>query len=62
MDEDADLSDHDYESIYGREAMQARVLARLDAILQRIEARSTAVSEEVARLKMLLREDVPQEG
>jgi hypothetical protein len=59
MCEEDDLPDHDYESIYGREAMQARLLARLDATLKRIEARSTAVSEDVARLKQMLREDVP---
>jgi hypothetical protein len=57
MCEDADLSDHDYESIYGREAMHARTLARLDATLQRIEARSAAVSADVARMKAMLRKD-----
>jgi hypothetical protein len=62
MDEDTDLPDHDYESIYGREAMQARTLARLDATLRRLEARSAAVSADVARLKQMLREDRPQEG
>jgi hypothetical protein len=59
MCEDIDLSDHDYESIYGRDAMHARTLARLDATLRRIEARSAAVSADVARLKQMLREDVP---
>jgi hypothetical protein len=39
--------------------MQALVLARLDATLRRIEARSAAVSEDVARLKQMLQEDVP---
>jgi hypothetical protein len=57
MCEEADLPDHDYESIYGREALHARVLARLDATLKRIEARSAAVSEEVARLQKMLRQD-----
>jgi alpha-D-ribose 1-methylphosphonate 5-triphosphate synthase subunit PhnG len=62
MCDDADLPDHDYESIYGREAMHARVLARLDAALQRIEARSAAVSAEVARLKKVLRGELAEEG
>jgi hypothetical protein len=35
--DDTDLPDHDYESIYGREAMHARLLAKLDAILKRMD-------------------------
>jgi hypothetical protein len=62
MCEDVELPDHDFESIYGREAMHARTLARLDATLKRIEARSAAVSADVARLKTRLREDLAEEG
>jgi hypothetical protein len=40
--DDTDLPDHDYESIYGREAMHARLLAKLDAILKRMETRPSA--------------------
>jgi len=35
--DDADLPDHDYESIYGNAALHARTLARLDAIAKRME-------------------------
>jgi hypothetical protein len=40
MCDDADLPDHDYESIYGHTAMHARTLARLDAIAKRMEAQA----------------------
>jgi hypothetical protein len=35
-----ELSDLDYESVYGHDAMHARLLARLDATLRRIEAQA----------------------
>jgi hypothetical protein len=38
MCDDADLPDHDYESIYGHAAMHARQLARLDALARKAEA------------------------
>jgi hypothetical protein len=38
--DDADLPDHDYESIYGHAAMHARQLARLDAIARKMEAQA----------------------
>jgi hypothetical protein len=44
--DDTDLPDHDYESIYGREAMHARLLAKLDAILKRMDERSKAHPKE----------------
>jgi hypothetical protein len=37
MTEGDDLPDGDYESIYGREALHARVLAQLEAILHNQE-------------------------
>jgi hypothetical protein len=47
--DDTDLPDHDFESIYGREAMHARLLAKLDALLARMDARSKAHHEEGAQ-------------
>jgi alpha-D-ribose 1-methylphosphonate 5-triphosphate synthase subunit PhnG len=47
--DDTDLPDHHYESIYGRAAMQARLLARLDALLQRMDARTARLAEQNRR-------------
>jgi hypothetical protein len=46
MCEDTDLPDHDYASIYGREAMHARLLARLDTIERRMEERSAWLDQQ----------------
>jgi len=40
MCDDADLPDHDFESIYGHAALHARTLARLDAIARKMEAQA----------------------
>jgi len=48
MCDDADLPDHDYESIYGHAALHARQLARLDALLHKMEAQATAFHAWVA--------------
>jgi len=42
--DDANLPDHDYESIYGHEAAHARLLARLDALLRRMDERNAALA------------------
>jgi hypothetical protein len=61
--DDADiLPDHHYESIYGREAMHARLLARLDAILKRMDARTEVLREDTARMDTTQRPARPQEG
>lgn len=39
-----DLPDHDYESIYGRAAMWARQLARLDGLLAKYDAREAVLT------------------
>jgi len=49
MCDDADLPDHDYESIYGHAALHARQLARLDATIRQIEATAVQVHAMVLR-------------
>jgi len=60
--DDAGLPDHHYESIYGREAMHARLLARLDAILKRMDERTETLRVDTARMAAMLRKARPQEG
>jgi len=38
--DDTDLPDHDFASIYGHAALHARTLARLDALLRKMEAQA----------------------
>jgi len=59
--DDTDLPDHDYESIYGREAMHARLLAKLDAMLKRMDERTEALRVVTARMDAMLRNARPQE-
>jgi alpha-D-ribose 1-methylphosphonate 5-triphosphate synthase subunit PhnG len=60
--DDADIPDHDYESIYGREAMHARLLAKLDALLKRMDERTDVLREVTARMDATLRKARPQDG
>jgi hypothetical protein len=45
MWEEAELPDHDYESIYGHAAMHARLLAQLDALLHRMDVRNASLAD-----------------
>jgi alpha-D-ribose 1-methylphosphonate 5-triphosphate synthase subunit PhnG len=60
--DDTDLPDHHYESIYGREAMHARLLAKLDAMLTRMDERTEALREVTARMDATRRPARPQDG
>jgi hypothetical protein len=54
MDDDADLPDHDYASIYGHAALHARTLARLDALARTIEAQATRAALSAASSRAAL--------
>jgi hypothetical protein len=49
MCEGTDLPDHDYESLYGREAMYRRLLARLDAAERHMDEQNATLEALIRR-------------